>query len=163
MMSENKKKVQWRLEWDTAHFLFVLCHDIVDCIVTQCAQQARIGRQDTATTRPSMPTILPEDDLRHDRPAHGACGSACAHGLARGKSRYNGLHRGLGWPLCRNRGCYTGCDIAPSALRHSTWQGLGSRYNFCIVTERDDDTAACARVIAATRQGMAYDTALYAP
>ena len=46
---KNKKKVQWRLEWATAHFLFVLSHDTIDCIVTQGAQHARMDRQDTTT------------------------------------------------------------------------------------------------------------------
>ena len=42
-MSEKKRQVQWRLEWATAHFLFVMSHDTVDCIVTQGAQQARMA------------------------------------------------------------------------------------------------------------------------
>ena len=52
-MSEKKKKVQWRLEWATAHFLFVLSHDTVECIVTQSAQKARMDRKDRTTIWPS--------------------------------------------------------------------------------------------------------------
>ena len=45
--------------------------------------------------------------LYHDRHGLGASG-----GLAWGKSRYNGLYRGLGQPLCHNRGSNTSCDTA---------------------------------------------------
>ena len=54
--------------------------------------------------------------LYRDRHGLGAPG-----GLAWGKSRYNGLYRGLGRPLCRNRGSDTAtacCDKAGQA-RHA--------------------------------------------
>ena len=126
---------------------------------------ARMARQDTAEHACDTASRPP----RYGRPARGACNSARTHGLARGKSRYNGLYHGLGRPLCCNGGNDTGCDTAPSAMRHGAGalrhvrygarQGLGSGYNFCIVTGRGDDTAACARVQAATRRSTRHDTA----
>ena len=85
----EKKRVQWRLEWATAHFLFVLSHDIVDCIVTQGAQQAHMNRKDKATIWPGTATI-------RTRRSHPACPTWSSA-------------RGMGFcivtqVLCRNRG-----------------------------------------------------------
>ena len=55
----KKKRVQWRLEWATAHFLFVFSHNTAGCIVTQDAQQACMARKDTATIWPTGGTIRP--------------------------------------------------------------------------------------------------------
>ena len=153
----KKKKSKCRKSgWATAHF-FALGHDTGN----HAQGRAWLGR-----TRPrhGRACLLYGQQTTTIWPARGACSSVRAHGLAP-KSRYNGLYHGLGRPFCHNRGSDTGCDTTPSALLHGagalrhTWQcarhgarqGLGSRYNFCIVIGRGDDMAACARVCVATR------------
>ena len=148
--------------------------------MTQGAQQACMGRQGTATTQPSIPVIRPTDGLRQGRPARGACGSARAHGLARGKSRYNGLYHGLGRPLCLNTGRDIGCDTTLNALRYgaqrpatrckgAATRAAGARFAIqFLYRDQKGQRHGSVRVLAyndttTTRQGMACDTTLYAP
>ena len=84
-----------------------------------------------------------------------------------GESRYNGLYRGLGRPLCRNMGNDTGCDMtqqrpATRAAVLATRHAAGARVVIQFLY-RDQKGRRYDSVRAATRQGMFCDTTPCAP
>ena len=98
-----------------------LSHDTMDCIMTQgaggCSRGPRHG----------------QEALRHGpmtRPARGhdtagllvgASGARARVAWPWGDSRYNGLYRGWGRPLCHNMGSDTGCDTAQQRPATRRW------------------------------------------
>ena len=85
-------------------------------------------RYDQHRPRHSRPARKGEQQRAHAGPGHRECRDTKFCIVVEGQ------------PLC----CDTGCDMAPSALRHvrqCALQGIESRYKFCIVTGGDNRRA----------------------
>ena len=151
MLSEKKKCR--KLSWATAHFQ--LCWVTIqqtyrDTGAGACSKGPTI-QPGGPTTRPTRATTQPACAQKRAARARGWPG----HGVSRDTNFVSWLGATVCVAIWRNRAairCSSALQHGVGTLRHARQrtrhgarQGLGPRYNFCIMTRGGDDTAACVQ------------------